>query len=396
MPEAALNAEQLHSAFELFNQQSDRLEQAYRQLQQKVEMLTLQLKEARSARLAELVKKERLSQRLSLLLETLPGAIVVIDGDGVIREQNSEALALFNEPLNGCSWADIVRREVRAGGSEDGNIQLRDGRWLSLARRPLKHEPGEILLLADITDSRQMTELRQRQERLTAIGEMTAEFAHQVRTPLASAILYASQIDSTTESQRRVAAKVTERLHELGRMVNDMLGFAAGGKRADELVDVGRLFTDIRATLDGQLGTASKLELLIDGTSIDRDNSDDRPLRFAANANALKGALINLIMNADQAAAGKARIELGAWRDRHSIFFTVTDNGPGIAEDVLPQLFEPFFTTRPQGTGLGLAVVQDVAKSHGGDVSARALGAGARFTMRLPIGCDANAGECNE
>jgi len=396
MPASAMNAEQLHSAFELFNRQSDRLEQSYRELQQKVETLTLQLKEARSARLAELVKKERLSQRLSLLLETLPGAIIVIDGDGVIREQNSEALALLNEPLSGCSWADIVRREVRAGGSEDGNIQLRDGRWLSLARRPLKHEPGEILLLADITDSRQMTELRQRQERLTAIGEMTAEFAHQVRTPLASAILYASQIDTTTGTQRRVAAKVTERLHELGRMVNDMLGFAAGGKRAEEIVDVRQLFADVQATLAGQLGTATQLELLIDGTSIDRVNADDRPLQFAANGNALKGALINLITNAYQAAKGHARIQLGAWQDQDSIYFTVTDNGPGIAEGVLPHLFEPFFTTRPQGTGLGLAVVQDVAKSHGGDVRADALTEGARFTIHLPIAPGTNAGECND
>lgn len=396
MPDAALNAEQLQSAFELFNRQSDRLEQSYRELQQKVETLTLQLKEARSARLAELVKKERLSQRLSLLLETLPGAIVVIDGDGVIREQNSEAVALLNEPLSGCSWADIVRREVRAGGSEDGNIQLQDGRWLSLARRPLQHEPGEILLLADITESRQMTEIRQRQERLTAIGEMTAEFAHQVRTPLASAILYVSQLEQTTSTQRRITAKVSERLHDLGRMVNDMLGFAAGGRRADEIVNVRTLFKDIEMTLAGQLGESTELELLVDGTNIERANGDDQPLELAANQNALKGALINLIMNAEQAAATGVHIQLGAWRDRQFVYFTVSDNGPGIADDDLPHLFEPFFTTRPQGTGLGLAVVQDVAKSHGGGVKAAALTDGARFTMRLPFGAGLNRERDND
>ncbi len=382
MAASAMDAQQLHSAFELFNRQSDLLEQSYRELTDKVERLTDELNEARSARLIELVEKERLSQRLALLLETLPGAIVVIDGNGVIQQQNSEAVRLLNEPLNGCSWANIVRREVRKGGSKDGNIQLRDGRWLSLSRRPLKDEPGEILLLADVTDSRRMTELRQRQERLTAIGEMTAEFAHQVRTPLASAMLYAAQIDRTSEAQARVADKVVERLNDLGRMVNDMLGFAKGGHRAEEDVDVRDLFLDIRATLNPQLGERTTLELLIDGTSVDR--GDANAFVIAANSDALKGALINLIMNSSQAADGHAHIQLGAWRDDDWIFFTVTDDGPGIEADVMPHLFEPFFTTRPQGTGLGLAVVQDVARSHGGDVRAESLRRGARFTLRLP------------
>lgn len=385
MAVTALNAEQLHSAFELFNQQSNLLENSYRELQGKVESLSGRLREAQSARLTELVKKERLSERLSLLLETLPGAIIVIDGEGVIQEQNSEALALLNEPLSGCAWANIVRREVRAGGSEDGNIQLKDGRWLSLSRRSLKSEPGEILLLADVTESRQMSELRQRQERLTTIGEMTAEFAHQVRTPLASAILYASQVDTRSAAQKRIAQKISERLNDVGRMVNDMLGFAAGGKRADEIVDTRGLFESIGNTVEASLGEGSTLKLLIDGSDVSRSNVDVPSFTLSANADALKGALINLVTNADQAADGNADIQLGAWRDDDWVYFTVTDDGPGIPEDVLPRLFEPFFTTRPQGTGLGLAVVQAVASAHGGDVTAHPLSRGTRFTLRLPL-----------
>ena len=378
----AANVEQLKSAFELFNQHSVVLEQSYRELQDRVELLTAQLREAHSARHQELVAKERLSQRLSLLLETLPGAIVVIDGNGVIQEQNSEAIALLNEPLSGCSWASIVRREVRKGGSEDGNIQLADGRWLSLSRRPLKNEPGEILLLADITDSRQMSALRQRQERLSAIGEMTAEFAHQVRTPLASAMLYASQLDVSTPERSRLAVKISERLNDLGRMVNDMLGFAAGGRRADETVDVRQLLLGVRATLNAQLRGSCELELLINGSSVDRDDSAAETLAIIANDNALKGALINLVANAEQ--AGATTVQLGAWSDTASTWFTVSDDGPGIPDDIRPRLFEPFFTTRPAGTGLGLAVVADVAKAHGGDVFVDSLAVGTRFTLRIP------------
>ena len=394
MTGTAANVEQLKSAFELFNQHSVVLEQSYRGLQDRVEQLTAQLQEARSARHRELIAKERLSQRLSLLLETLPGAIIVIDGDGVIQEQNSEAIALLNEPLSGCSWASIVRREVRKGGSEDGNIQLADGRWLSLSRRPLKDEPGEILLLADITDSRQMSALRQRRERLSAIGEMTAEFAHQVRTPLASAMLYASQLDVSTPGQNRIAVKIGERLNDLGRMVNDMLGFAAGGRRADETVDVPQLLRGVRATLHAQLRASCTLELLINGSSIDRGDSQAETLTIVANENALKGALINLVANAEQ--AGARSIQLGAWAGNGNTWFTVSDDGPGIPDDIRSRLFEPFFTTRPAGTGLGLAVVADVAKAHGGDVFVDSLNTGTRFTLRIPDGTTTAGNESHE
>ena len=381
MAASSLNAEQLKSAFEVFNQQTGLLEESYRDLQNTVAALTRQLRREQSARLQELVKKERLSRRLTELLETLPGAILVIDGDGVIRQQNSQAGALLNQPLIGCSWASIVKREVRDGGSEDGNIQLRDGRWLSLSRRPLPTGSGEVLLLADITDSRHMSELRQRNERLTAIGNMTAEFAHQVRTPLASAMLYASQLDRSTGTNRRIANKITTGLHDLKRMVNDMLGFAAGARRSHQRCTVLDLLNDVRQTIEGQLG---------DGTTL-RVSVTDSELTIAANYDALKGALLNLVTNADQAGAGRAEILLHGHQFGARVHLCVTDDGPGVPEEIRSQLFEPFFTTRPQGTGLGLSVVQAVAAAHGGTVSVSISSKGTCFTVQLPADIDTEA-----
>jgi two-component system sensor histidine kinase FlrB len=369
-----LNAEQLQDAFNVFNQQSGLLEESYRELQDTVEALTCQLRREQSARLTELVKKERIGRRLSELLETLPGAILVMDGSGVIRQQNSQASELLNQPLIGCSWAAIVKREVRGGGSEDGNIQLRDGRWLSLSRRPLKSESGEVLLLADVTESYHMSELRQRNERLTAIGEMTAEFAHQVRTPLASAMLYAGQLDKSTATNARVADKITTGLHDLKRMVNDMLDFAAGARRSQQRISVLELLGDVKRSIEGQLGDRTTLRVLV----------TDAELNVAANYDALKGALLNLVTNADQAGAGHANILLHGHRFADAIHLCVTDDGPGIPDDVRAQLFQPFFTTRPQGTGLGLAVVEAVATAHGGDVSVVTSERGACFTIQLP------------
>lgn len=378
MAATSLNAEQLYDAFQVFNQQSGLLEESYRDLQETVAALTCQLEREQTARLDELVKKERLGRRLSELLETLPGAILVIDGSGVIRQHNSQASTLLNQPLIGCSWASIVRREVRESSGEDGNIQLCDGRWLSLSRRPLNSEPGEVLLLADITESRRMAELRQRNERLTTIGEMTAEFAHQVRTPLASTLLYANLLDRSTPSSERIAEKITAGLHDLKRMVNDMLGFAAGARRAEDRVNVVALLKDVQQTLHGQLGGNTRLRVSV----------SDASLSVAANEDALKGALLNLVTNADQAGGGAATILLHGDRCGDMIRLCVSDDGPGVPEAALPRLFEPFFTTRPQGTGLGLSVVKAVADAHAGNVAVATSELGTSFTMRLPAAGD--------
>lgn len=373
-------ARQLHDAFEVFSHQSALLEESYRDLQDTVAALTLQLKREQSARLKELVKKEKIGRRLSELLETLPGAILVLDQSGIIRQQNSQAGKLLNQPLIGYSWASIVSREVSDGGSEDGNIQLRDGRWLSLSRRPLRDESGEVLLLADITESHRISELRQRNERLTLIGEMTAEFAHQVRTPLASAILYAGQLNTETPRQARIAAKILSGLGDVKRMVNDMLGFAAGAKAEHAIVNVSELLFDVRDSLEGQVSAATSLSV----------SATDEQMCVAANKDAIKGALINLVMNADQASDQGVNILLHGYRFEDNIFLCVTDDGPGIPEDVQPRLFEAFFTTRPQGTGLGLSVVKAVATAHDGTVTVNTSNLGTSFTISLP--CRASRG----
>ena len=90
------------------------------------------------------------------------------------------------------------------------------------------------------------------------------------------------------------------------------------------------------------------------------------------------------------------RIQLGAWRDDTSVYFTVTDDGPGIADDVRPRIFDPFFTTRLQGTGLGLTVVSAVAKAHGGNVTVAPLSNGTRFTLCLPMSDQISEGEADE
>jgi len=371
----AMHAEALESAFEAFNQHSERLAATYRELQDKVSFLSGQLAVAQRAEYKQLLEKERLGNRLAQLLEALPAAVIVIDGEGIIRESNSKSVELLNTPLLGCAWSVIVQREFCRGASRDGELKLKDGRWLCLSRQRLGTEAGEILLLADITDSRRTAEILQRAERLTSIGEMTAQLGHQIRTPLASALLYASRLmDTDSAAQKDTAENITRRLQDLRSIVDDMLRFAAGARKTGTHFGVSDLLHEVAESIAPQLRKGSQLRIEI---------ADNR-LSVVADREALKGALLNLICNASQACQDSPVIELSAVRSGDSVCLTVTDNGHGISDDIRTRLFEPFFTTRPQGTGLGLAVVRTVAEAHGGEILVDCGAHGTAFSICLP------------
>ncbi len=357
------------------------LEAVYAALQREVLTLNRQLAEARSQRMEQLLEKERLGNRLALLLESLPGAVIVLDGDGIIVECNSRAVEVLGRPLIGLTWAEVVHREFGAVRDSAGELRLPDGRWLALSRRALGPEPGEILLLTDVTETRRLQETAERQSRLSCMGEMTARLAHQIRTPLASALLYVSQIEQgATEPAltRRFAGRAIAKLRELEQMINDMVVFAGGGRGTAERFPVARLLEDVAEAaapdLPGAPGDAAVAVVMA-----------EPGLTMSGNRPALAGALTNLVQNALQMAGDTARVELGAARtDAGEIWLTVTDNGPGVDEGLRERIFEPFFTTRRQGTGLGLAVVRSVAGAHGGSVSVESHGDGATFLLRLP------------
>ena len=388
MTQAAISHKDLELAFEAFNKQSGLLEACYRSLQQRVEELSERLRVAQSARHRELLEKERLSNRLSSLLETLPGAFLVIDGDGVILERNNRAADLLSQPLIGCCWSDVVQREFCPNRRVDGDLCLRDGRWINLFRRPLEYGHGEILLLTDVTESRRMSEMLQCQDRLSAMGEMTATLAHQIRTPLSSALLYLSQLESdedngdkesgakknSAKKNSEIARKAAQYLRNLDGLVSDMLNFVGGVRRHGETIDVRSLLDEVFAAIEPQLG---------DGSYVTVDLQEDG-LTVVGNREALQGALLNLVENALQACGDFPVVELSAARNDDEVCLIVTDNGHGLSEEARSKLFQPFYTTRPQGTGLGLAIVGSVAEAHGGSVEFDSGSHGSTFAICLP------------
>lgn len=360
---------ELQAAFRAFGSVSEQLAGAYEALRAQVAQLHIELGEARAG-------KEHLAARLSALIEGLPGGVLVLDVRGEVKESNPAALALLGEPLLGQSFTAVLARAAVRTGAIGEHTELRSGRFVNVSRRELA-EGGEVVLLADVTESHLMNVFLTRQQRLVTMGELAAGLAHQIRTPLAAALLYASQMTlpgRAPEDLSRCSEKTVASLKQLDRLVNDMLAFAHGGATR-ETVSVSALLEQVAQWLRPALRSGVRLTIRTEAPG----------LTVRANAPSLVSAVLNLATNALQASTGDLHLELLARctaAGRAEI--VVSDDGPGVPVHLRERIFEPFFTTRARGNGIGLAIVKSVVEAHAGAVRLAHPSRGATFIIDLP------------
>jgi len=319
-----------------------------------------------------------LANRLQNLLDLLPGGVIVIDGHGLVREANPAACELLGAPLVGELWRQVIARCFAPREDDGHEISLRDGRRLSISTRSLDAEPGQLVLLNDLTETRHLQDRLARHERLSTLGRMVASLAHQIRTPLSAAMLYASHLagqDLPLETRQRFAGSLKERLHELEHQVRDMLVFARGELPLTDRLTPKALFQALQQAAQTQ----------VQGHSV-RWQCDSHLGELLCNRDTLVGALLNLLENALQASSGSARLKIHLYRRDTTLRLCISDAGSGIDGALLRRLGEPFLTTKATGTGLGLAVVKAVARAHQGELHLRSRpGRGTCAIVSLPL-----------
>lgn len=325
---------------------------------------------------------------LDPVLQVLPAAVILLDQRGVVYQANPAAIAMLGEPLVAQAWFTIISRCFSPRSDDGLEVSLKDGRRVKLQISALlTHtqytQPGQLIMLTDLTETRELQSRLGHMQRLSTLGKMMATLAHQIRTPLSAAMLYAQNLANpraTMQVQLQFQRKLQSRLQDLEQQVNDMLLFARSGSAQQVSVFTlqklnEQLNTDIEALL---LQHQAKLTL----------ECEDASLCLLGNVTALSGALQNLVQNSIQAVNGEANITLTlAPSQKHPGMLSILlkDNGPGVPAALQKNLFDPFITGRAQGTGLGLAVVQAVAHSHQGSVRYIPSEHGACFELLLPL-----------
>lgn len=366
-------AKALEAAFEQFNATSRDLENAWASLEARVAELTRQRDRAEQAQQRELDARERLAQRLQALLEALPGAAIMLDSSGRIRECNAGARELLGTPLRDHRWQDIAARALRAQCDVDGTPRLADGRRLNLSRRTLPDGASVLLLTDDSADHARRSGV-ERQRRLSEIEQMNARLAHQLRTPLASAMLYLSRLADgglDADTSGRIAGKALERLRDLQQLIDGTLALARGATDAEQTIAVSALLDDVMHLANSRIGA-------------DKRMCFDCPrgmLNIRGQHQLLASALLNLIENG---LAFGACVQVTVRHDDHRLQLHVQDDGAGIDATDAERIFEPFFTTRPDGNGLGLSMARSVAQAHGGTLTFQPGDGGAHFVLSLP------------
>ncbi len=370
--------EAVDSALELFNRMSRQITDSYRTLESRVNQLSGELSQETMQRQQELEEKEQLADRLSTLLKALPAGVVVLDSQGVVTQTNPAAISLLGEPLDGERWVDVIRRCFAPRRDDGHEVSLKDGRRVSIEIRTMENQPGQLILLTDLTETRQLQAQLSHAQRLSAMGKMVASLAHQIRTPLSAAILYGghlSQEDLDEEMRQRCASRLMSRLTHLEQQVRDMLIFARGETRLAEELSAETLVSALDSAVEGLKLNAGTTVSIVDEVSGD--------CRLMCNRDALVGACTNLVNNSLEAGATAVAVQVVA--EGGELVIRVVDNGPGFPSAEAKRLLEAFYTTKSHGTGLGLAVVQAVVKAHQGQFHIEALGqGGAVATLRLP------------
>jgi len=396
--EASPDKEQLAQAFEVFMAKAAELEASHATLQAKVVRLTEEL----AVKVREV---EELRDHLANVLESVADAVVVVDVRGRVTSMNRAAEELFGKPEERClqkdladmgelatPLAELVAQLVEGGErscSEERVVETSSGgeAVLLLSVAPLRDSTGAltgaVTSAQDVTQIRKLERALARKERLAALGEMAAVLAHEIRNPLGGIQLYAGVLgrsSSLTEEEHGVVDKLSKGVTGLNKLVEDMLAFAR------EMV-ASRISQDVRLPVEGALEQAAA-EIEAKSVIVEKTGWE-HPLQAAVDGDLVRRAVLNLVLNAVEAVEQggvvgiSARLENAA--GRRNLVLEVSDDGRGLSPEEAEQIFNPFYTTKAKGTGLGLAVVSRIAAAHGGEVKVRAdAGRGATFVLRLP------------
>ncbi|ACR14262.1 sensor histidine kinase [Teredinibacter turnerae] len=384
----------LAAAFQFFNETSAQLTRSYHMLESKVAELTGELDRVSAEKVQEQTSREQLATQMQTLLEVLPAGVIVLDNRGYIVECNPAARILLEVALEGRLWREVIA-ECFAPKNDDGlEVSTRAGRRLSVATSSLDahRSPaqtglgGQIILLTDLTETRELQQRVSRSERLSAMGKMVSALAHQVRTPLSAAMLYAEhltqgELDHTKRAE--FSHKLYGRLQHMERQVRDMLLFVKSELPLNDIVGAGDLLAGLQAAAEVPLATSkSRCEWRL-----------KTPVAIKCHREALISALMNLVTNAIQAQGEGANLEVifdcgraVSGEDISTLTIEISDDGPGMSTALLAQAKDLFVTTKAQGTGLGLAVVQSVARAHGGQFELFSEpGEGVTALLQIPV-----------
>ena len=336
------------------------------------------------------------------ILRSITAGVITVGPEGSVATANSAA-----ERMLGMGESEMVPRTISALLADDGGLgndvgkilagrlprNVRDLKLTTRAGKVIHAQAatsrmrdvdgrilGAVVTIEDVSEIKALTQQLIRADRLAAMGELTAGVAHEVRNPLGiirASIQLVEEPNCDPERLREAGSIMKHEIDRLDRVIKALLDFGRPSPPALVSVDLNEVLADV------VLFTrrfASRSEVALEETY-----APDLP-PVLADPNQLKQVFVNLITNAVQAMEpGGGAISATTGTADGFVYVRLADDGPGIATESLGKVFDPFFSTRDEGTGLGLTIVHRIVDEHDGHIEvASTLGQGTAFTVFLP------------
>ena len=348
---------------------------------------------------------------LETIFNAIQEGVIVTDSTGRINYVNQATCGLFglsredcldhllSERLRGLDWSEV------AGGGEqivsrDMEVFYPENRILNFYVVPLKHEPsirnkkipaseqsvsGYAVILRDITESRRNTEQTIESERLSALTLLAAGVAHEIGNPLNSLHIHLQLMErrlrklpeEARESLRESIDIAKEEITRLDSIINQFLRALRPTPLETRPENINLIVEESVAFLEAEIADRDIL--------VEQELRPDLPL-LEVDRNQLKQVFYNIIKNSFQAMKSEGILRIRTDRDDHFISISFADTGGGISPDHMSSIFQPYFTTKEKGSGLGLLIVRRIVRAHGGEIDLVSnAGIGLTLTIRLPL-----------
>jgi PAS domain S-box-containing protein len=408
------NMLQLDKVLCKFDLSAERLQDSYNQLQQQIGSLNLELEEKNEQLKCNLREKERSKDHLYSILESLPSGVVVVDGEGKVTTFNRAAELIIGKakeavtgsdfkqmlkPLLPHAFPNIIPPSDPGLTEGEGVLTQEQGREVQVQFTiiPLREQDSvtrkivesSIIIFQDVTRLRRLEEQAERTSRLTAMGEIAVSIAHEVRNPLGSIELLATLLKQEAKGdadKQKLTDYIVAGVKSIDYIINNLLLFSKPQPPIFQQVTINTFLNDVLIFIapSRKLAQIELVTAFAEGEFL-----------VLGDAELLKQVFLNVIWNAIQAMPYGGELIVSAELEKSTVHpskgagyveITIADSGMGIAEEDQDKIFNPFFSTKEKGAGLGLAIVHNIVEAHGGIIGVESeLGKGSAFTITLPL-----------
>lgn len=312
------------------------------------------------------------------LLNQMPAGLILLDSKGKVQWINQKAYQYFKTNIVNQCWSQVIKKYFNVQQDDGFEVSFLDGRKFSIEISASRW--GQIIVLWDCTQSRDYQTKVATEKRLESMGKIAAKLAHQLKTPLATANVYAYQLmtQKSEAPKQKYAQKILKQLHFLEKTINETLSFFKGEQGYVEKSSVEEL---LKSALES-------IEDKVDQFQVKKEGHPEAYQKeILVNTVSMVGVFNNLLANAVEASLTRKEIIIQVKTvDNKWVEVQITNWSTPVDGQTLSRVFEPYFTTKSTGTGLGLAVVESVVKAHYGKCWVTSeLDGKITFTIQLPF-----------